>query len=302
MKDFTEMMDAARSRGPCRAVVVGAEDDAILLAVEEARRGGIIQPILVGDRRGVAESARKLSIPVSSYRVVEARSLKEAAAEAVRLVAQGEGDILVKGLIQTADLLHAVLDRGSGLTEGRTLSHVGVFLVPASERFKEKFLLVTDAALVISPTLAQKAEIVQNAIDLAHRIGIPEPIVAILCALETVNTSMPATVDAALLAKMADRGQITGGKVEGPLALDNAISVEAARRKGIRSELAGRADVLVAPDIEAANILYKALVFFADAVEAGIVVGARAPIVLTSRADSARNKLYSLALGALARR
>jgi phosphotransacetylase len=204
-------------------------------------------------------------------------------------------------MLQTADLLHAVLDKEAGLNSGRTLSHVGVFLVPASKRFSERFLLVTDAALVISPTLAQKAEIVQNAIDLAHGIGIPEPVVAILCALETVNTAMPATVDAALLAKMADRGQITGGKVEGPLALDNAISEEAARRKGIKSELAGRADILVAPDIEAANILYKALVFFADAVEAGVVVGARAPIVLTSRADSARNKLYSLALGALAR-
>ncbi len=301
MKDFTEMVDAARARGLCRAVVAQAADEAILQAVQEARRGGIIEPILVGDRAAIAETARKLSISLSGCRIVESRTPRDAAADAVRLVARGEGDILVKGLLQTADLLHAVLDREAGLSSGRTLSHVGVFLVPASERFSEKFLLVTDAALVISPTLAQKAEIVQNAIDLAHRIGIPDPVVAILCALETVNTAMPATVDAALLAKMADRGQITGGRVEGPLALDNAVSQEAAARKGIKSDLAGRADILVAPDIEAANILYKSLVFFADAVEAGIVVGARAPIVLTSRADSARNKLYSLALGALAR-
>jgi phosphate butyryltransferase len=300
MKDFTEMMEAARARGPRRAVVAQAADEAVLQAVEEARRYGIVEPILVGDRAGIAEAARKISISLADYRIVESRSAREAAADSARLVARGEGDILVKGMLQTADLLHAVLDKEAGLNSGRTLSHVGVFLVPASKRFSEKFLLVTDAALVISPTLAQKAQIVQNAIDLAHGIGISEPVVAILCALETVNTAMPATVDAALLAKMADRGQITGGRVEGPLALDNAVSEEAARRKGIKSDLAGRADILVAPDIEAANILYKALVFFADAVEAGIVVGARAPIVLTSRADSARNKLYSLALGALA--
>jgi phosphate butyryltransferase len=301
MRDFTVIMEAARARGPCRAVVAQAADDAILQAVEEARLAGIVDPILVGDRGEIAEAARKVPVSLAGYRIVEAHTPAEAAAVSVRIVARGEGDILVKGLLQTADLLHAVLHRDDGLNMGRTLSHVGVFLVPASERFSEKFLLVTDAALVISPTLAQKAEITQNAIDLAHRIGIPDPIAAILCALETVNTSMPATVDAALLAKMADRGQITGGRVEGPLALDNAVSEAAARRKGIKSELAGRADILVAPDIEAANILYKALVFFADAVEAGIVVGARAPIVLTSRADSARNKLYSLALGALAR-
>ncbi len=301
MKDFAGMIDAARARGPCRAVVAQAADEAILQAVEEARRGGFIEPILVGDRAAIAETARKISVSLSGCRIVESRTPRDAAADAVRLVARGEGDILVKGLLQTADLLHAVLDREAGLNNGRTLSHVGVFLVPASERFSAKFLLVTDAALVIAPTLAQKAEIVQNAIDLAHRIGMPDPVVAILCALETVNPAMPATVDAALLAKMADRGQITGGRVEGPLALDNAVSEEAAARKGIKSNLAGRADILVAPDIEAANILYKSLVFFADAVEAGIVVGARAPIVLTSRADSARNKLYSLALGALAR-
>jgi phosphotransacetylase len=173
---------------------------------------------------------------------------------------------------------------------------VGVFLVHGFNRF----LLVTDAGIAIAPDLAQKAEIVQNAIDLARRLGIRSPVAAILCAVENVNPHMPATLDAACLAKMADRGAITGGRVEGPLALDNAISEEAARLKGIASELAGKADILVAPDIEAANILYKALVYFAKAEEAGIVVGARAPIVMTSRSDSARNKLYSLALGSLA--
>jgi phosphate butyryltransferase len=215
----------------------------------------------------------------------------------VRIVARGDGDILVKGLLQSADLLRAVLSKANGLATGRTLSHVGVFKFEESDRF----YFVTDAALTISPDYQQKIDIVQNAVDLAHRLGIALPIVAILCAIETVNPDMPATVDAACLAKMAERGAIKGARVEGPLALDNAVSVEAARHKGIASDMAGRADILVAPNIEAANILYKALIFFAKAEEAGIVMGARAPIVLASRSDSMRNKLYSLALGALAR-
>jgi phosphate butyryltransferase len=208
---------------------------------------------------------------------------------------------LVKGMMQTADLLRAALDKESGLSRGRILSHVGVFLVPGSKRYAERFLLITDAALAIAPSLAQKAEIIQNAIDFARALGIETPVAAVLCAIETVNPAMPATVDAACLSKMSERGQITGGKVEGPLALDNAVSEEAARHKKISSELAGRADILVAPDIEAANILYKSLVFFASAMEAGIVVGAKVPIVVTSRSDTAENKLYSIALGALAR-
>jgi phosphate butyryltransferase len=234
-------------------------------------------------------------VSLKGWDIDEVPTAAEAATEAVRMVAEGRGDILVKGHIQTADLLHAVLDKSSGLTKGRTISHVGVFRFPESERL----FFVTDAALSIAPDYHQKIEIVQNAVDVAHRLGVPQPIVAMLCAIETVNPNMPATVDAACLAKMADRGVIRGALVEGPLALDNAVSVEAARHKGIKSNLAGRADILVAPNIEAANILYKALIFFAKAEEAGIVMGARCPIVLASRSDSARNKLYSLALGVL---
>jgi phosphate butyryltransferase len=301
MKTFNDILDTAKAKGPCRCVVAQAADESVLLAMEEARRGGIADPILVGSRAEIEEIAGKLALDLSEYKIVEPRSKAEAAAEAVRVISRGEGDVLVKGMIPSADLLHAVLDKEAGLGRGRILSHVGVFLVPGSERFTKKFILLTDAALAISPTLPQKAEIVQNAFDVAHRLGIESPIAAILCALETVNPSMPATMDAACLAKMAERGQITGGQVEGPLALDNAVSEEAARHKGIHSPLAGRADILVAPDIEAANILYKSLIFFAGAVEAGIVVGAKVPIVLTSRADSARNKLYSIALGSLVR-
>jgi phosphate butyryltransferase len=251
----------------------------------------------VGDRGEIETAASERSIGLDRCQIVEPSGNGDSAGEAVRLVARGEGDILVKGLLQSAELLKAILAKANGLTKGRTLSHVGVFRFPESDRF----FFVTDAALTIAPDYEQKIDIVQNAVDLAHRLGVPQPIVAILCAIETVNPDMPATVDAACLAKMAERGAIRGARVEGPLALDNAVSVEAARHKGIASELAGRADILVAPNIEAANILYKALIFFAKAEEAGIVMGARAPIVFASRSDSVRNKLHSLALGALAR-
>jgi len=297
MNTFGQIMDAACAAGPARFVVAQAADATILEALAEARKAGFARPVLVGRREEIEEAARERSLSIRGWEIVTASTPQETAAEAVKLVARGDGDILVKGLLQSADLLRAVLTKANGLATGRTLSHVGVFKFEESDRF----YFVTDAALTISPDFQQKIDIVQNAVDLAHRLGIPQPIVAILCAIETVNPDMPATVDAACLAKMAERGAITGARVEGPLALDNAVSVEAARHKGISSELAGRADILVAPNIEAANILYKALIFFAKAEEAGIVMGARAPIVLASRSDSVRNKLYSLALGVLAR-
>jgi phosphate butyryltransferase len=294
---FEQIMAAAKAAGPVRFVVAQAADSTILEALGQAREAGFAVPVLVGKRDEIEAAARERSISLSGWEIFETPSKAEAAAEAVKLVARGDGEILVKGLLQSADLLRAVLTKANGLTTGRTLSHVGVFRFEGSDRF----YFVSDAALTIAPDYQQKIDIVQNAVDLAHRLGVKEPIVAILCAIETVNPDMPATVDAACLAKMAERGAIKGARVEGPLALDNAVSVEAARHKGIKSELAGRADILVAPNIEAANILYKALIFFAKAEEAGIVMGARAPIVLASRSDSVRNKLYSLALGALAK-
>lgn len=297
MNSFAQIIEAARAAGPARFVVAQAADSTILEALTQARAAGFARPVLVGRRDEIEKAARDQSLSLHGWDFVESATNAEAAVEAVKLIARGEGDILVKGLMQSADLLRAVLSKTNGLTLGRTLSHVGVFKFMESERF----YFVTDAALTIAPDFQQKIDIVQNAVDLAHKLGLPQPIVAVLCAIETVNPDMPATVDAACLAKMAERGAIKGARVEGPLALDNAVSVEAARRKGITSELAGRADILVAPNIEAANILYKALIFFAKAEEAGIVMGARSPIVLASRSDSVRNKLYSLALGALAR-
>jgi phosphate butyryltransferase len=296
MKSFTEILDAARAGGRRRFVIAQAADESVLAAVDEARKLGIAEPILVGSIPEIAEAAGKLALDLSLYKIIEPASARETAAEAVKMVARGEGDVLVKGMLTTSELLHAVLDKSLGLSTGRILSHVGVFLLPGAE----KLIFITDAALAIAPNLEQKAHILQNAIDFAHRLGISSPVAAVLASVETVNPAMPATVDAACLAKMAERGQIVGGMVEGPLALDNAVNQEAAKRKAITSPGAGRADILMAPDIEAANILYKSLVYFAGAAEAGIVVGARAPIVVTSRSDTAKNRLHSLALGALA--
>ncbi len=236
MNSFADILDAARKAGPARFVVAQAADSTILEALAQAREMGFAAPLLVGIRGEIEEAAREHDISLAGCTFLETGSRAEAAAEAVRAVARGDGDILVKGLLQSADLLRAVLSKSNGFTTGRTLSHVGVFRFEESDRF----YFVTDAALSIAPDYAQKIDIVQNAVDLAHRLGIPLPIVAILCAIETVNPEMPATVDAACLAKMAERGAIRGARVEGPLALDNAVSVEAARHKGITSELAGQ--------------------------------------------------------------
>ena len=297
MNGFAQFIERARKAGPARFVVAQAADGTILEAVAHAVAAGFARPVLVGQRGQIEAAAREQGVDTGGWQFLEAATPAEAAVEAVRCVARGDGDVLVKGFLQTADLLHAVLSHTNGLATGRTLSHVGVFHFEGTDRL----LFVTDAAICIAPTLLQKADIVQNAADLAHRLGVADPIAAILCAVETVNPDMPATMDAAALSKMAERGAIKGVRVEGPLALDNAVSVEAARHKGITSELAGRADILVAPDIEAANILYKALIFFAPCEEAGIVMGARAPFVLASRSDSAQNKMYAMALAALAK-
>ena len=289
-------MEAARRKGPLRFVVAQAADDTVLGAAAEARRLGLGEFTLVGREAEIRAAARRAAVDVEAFRIVEPPAGTSPALEAVRAVRAGEGQVLVKGLLPTAELMREALHPERGLAFGAHLSHVGVFVLPGRDRF----LLVTDAALNIAPDLKEKAQIVQNAIDLARRLGVEEPVAAILCAMENVNPRMPATVDAACLSKMAERGQIRGGRVEGPLALDNAVDPEAVRQKGIRGDLAGHADILVAPDIEAGNMLYKALQWFAGAEEAGVVVGGRAPIVVTSRADSRDGKLRSLALGVLA--
>jgi len=292
------MLKNARSREKCRIAVAQAADATVLEAVKYGEKEGIIKPVLVGAKEAIEEKVKKAGLPSGSYRIVEPGQNESPAVTAVRLIKEGEADILMKGLIPTGELLKEVLRKENGLNTGKTLSHVAVFKHPGFERF----IFVTDAGLNIAPDLAQKKDIAQNAIDLAQSLGVAEPIAAAVCAVEVVNPSMPATIDAAALAKMSERGVIKGGRIEGPLALDNAVSVEAAQHKGIKSPLAGRADILIAPDIEAGNVLYKSLIFFGSAETAGLIVGARVPIVLTSRSDSAASKLYSIALGVLSYR
>lgn len=280
---------------PALTAVVHPCDGASLAAAGEAARQGLVTPVLVGPERKIRAVAQASQLDISSFRLVSTPHSHAAAAEAVRLAATGEVEALMKGSLHTDELMHEVVAPKTGLTTGRRISHVYLFDVPAYCRP----LLVTDAAINISPGLMEKRDICQNAIDLAHIIGIFQPKVAVLSAVETVTAKLPSTVEAAALSKMAERGQITGALVDGPLAFDNAISPEAARLKEIVSSVAGRADILLVPDLESGNMLAKQLTFFSAADGAGIVLGARVPIMLTSRADPPRTRLASAALALL---
>jgi phosphotransacetylase len=264
-------------------------------AVEAASKR-LIVPILVGPAAKIAEIARAARLDLGGIEIVDAPESRAAAASAVELVRKGEAELLMKGSLHTDELMAAVVSREGGLRTARRISHVFVMDVPTYH----KVLIVTDGAINIAPTLEDKVDICQNAIDLAISLGLERPKVAILAAVETVTSKMPATLDAAALCKMADRGQIRGGILDGPLAFDNAISREAAETKGIRSEVAGDPDILLAPDLEAGNILAKQLSFLANADSAGLVLGARVPIILTSRADSVRSRIASCAVAMLA--
>ena len=277
------------------AVAHPCEHSALAAAVEAGAKG-LIAPILVGPAAKIEELAAKHGIDLGKCRIVDAPHSHAAAAKAVALVRAGEAELLMKGSLHTDELLSAVVAKETGLRTGRRISHVFVMDVPTYH----KVLIVTDAAINIAPALEDKADICQNAIDLAISLGVKQPKVAILAAVETVTSKMPATIDAAALCKMADRGQIKGGLLDGPLAFDNAISKEAARMKGIVSEVAGDPDILLAPDLEAGNMLAKQLSFLANADSAGLVLGARVPIILTSRADSVRSRIASCAVAMLA--
>jgi phosphotransacetylase len=262
----------------------------------DAAGKGLIVPILVGPASKVQDVAKKAGIDLSKAKIVDVPHSHASAAKAVELVRNGEAELLMKGSLHTDELLGAVIARDTGLRTGRRLSHVFIMDVPTYH----KVLIVTDAAINIAPTLDDKVDICQNAIDLAISFGLKRPKVAILAAVETVSSKMPATIDAAALCKMAERGQITGGLLDGPLAFDNAISKDAAKIKGITSEVAGDPDILVAPDLEAGNMLAKQLTFLANADAAGLVLGARVPIILTSRADSVRSRIASCAVAVMA--
>ena len=294
-RNLDELVEGARRLPPARIAVVAGHDVDAIEALEQARGLGLAEGIFVGDADRIADAVAKAGVEVAAERIIREPDEAAAARRALALVREGAADLLMKGKIGTGALMRAVLDRESGLRAGRLLSQVIVFQVPGFNRL----MLMTDAAINIAPTLEQKADICRNAIDLAIALGVERPKVAILAAVETVTSKMPATLDAAALCKMAERGQIRGAVLDGPLAFDNAISKEAARMKGIRSEVAGDPDILLVPDLEAGNMLAKQLSFLANADSAGLVLGARVPIILTSRADTVRSRIASCAVAML---
>jgi phosphate acetyltransferase len=259
-----------------------------------AAEAGVINPLLVGPEAKIRSLAQELNLNISAYRIVDVVDSHAACAKAIELVHAGEAEALMKGSLHTDELMGAVVSRANNLRTSRRISHVFVMDVPTYPRA----MLITDAAVNIAPTLEEKADIVQNAIFLAHALGIPEPKVAILAAVETVNPKMPSTLEAAALCKMSDRGQIKGGVLDGPLAFDNAVSAEAAKIKGIKSPVAGQADIFLVPDLEAGNMLFKQLEYLSFALTAGVVLGAKVPVILTSRADSAATRTASCVIAA----
>ena len=292
---YDKLVAAARALPKLKVAVAHPCDASSLGAVFEAADLGLIEPILVGPLAKIRSVAKSMGKDLGGLRLVDAPHSHAAAEKAVALVRAGEAEALMKGSLHTDELMAAVVSREAGLRTARRVSHCFVMDVPGHPTL----LIITDAAVNIAPTLEDKVDIVQNAIDLAHALGMAEPRVAILSAMETVNPKVPSTIDAAALCKMADRGQITGAILDGPLALDNAIDLGAAKIKKIQSPVAGRANVLVVPDLEAGNMLAKSLTFLAGADAAGIVLGARVPIILTSRADSALTRLASCAVASL---
>lgn len=295
--DTDSLLAHCRTLAPARTAIVHAVTANVLQAAQEAQQHGLITPVLVGPAARTREAAEAASVDISGWQLIDAEHSHDAAAKAVALAAAREVDALMKGSLHSDELMGAVVKSDAGLRTERRISHA--FLID-QESYSKAFL-ITDAAVNIAPDLATKVDIVQNAVDLWHALFGADilPKVAVLAAVETVNPKMVATLDAAALCKMADRGQITGCLIDGPLAFDNAISVEAARTKGIVSEVAGNADILVVPNIEAGNMLAKQLIFLSGAEAAGIVLGARVPIILTSRADSQRARLLSCAVALL---
>lgn len=296
IKTLNEVLEMAKVRGPKTVAVACAQDEDALLAVENARKNGIINAILVGDMEKISAIADDNGIDLSGYECINAVDLAEASRTAVSLVSSGKAHLVMKGLVDTAIILKAVLDKEVGLRTGNALSHVAVFDMKGHYH---KLLLVTDAAMNIAPDLNTKKQIIENAVVVAKALDVELPKVAVLCAKEKVEPKMPATVEAAELQAMNERGEITGCLVGGPLALDNAVSLDAAKLKKISHPVAGDADILLCPTIEAGNVLYKCLGFLTDAQSAGVIVGAKAPVILTSRADSEDAKLNSIALGVL---
>jgi phosphate acetyltransferase len=289
------LVERARTLGRVTAAVIYPCSAAALEGAKEAHNAGLVAPLLVGPRATITRIAAEHSIDLRFAQIVDADEPLAAAHRAAALVHEGLARVLVKGSLHSDELMKGIASRKAGLLTARRVSHVFVMDVPSHDQL----LYIADAAVNVAPRLKVKRDITQSAIDLAHAAGIAQPKVAVLSAIETVNDAIPSTVDAAALKAMAARGEITGGTVDGPLAFDNAISAEAARIKGIDTPIAGEVDILIVPGIEAGNILYKALVYLTGAIAGGIVMGLRAPVVLTSRADSAASRVMSAALANL---
>jgi len=295
IKRLQELIDLAQKNQPTKVAVAAAAHNLVLESVQRAVSLGLIIPILVGKEEDIRTEAERVGWDLQGVQIVGTPTNKAAATAAVDLVRQGQASVLMKGYLHTDEMLRAVLAHDTGLRTDHLLSHVFVLEVPTYH----KLLLITDAAINITPGIAEKAAIAQNAVDLAQKLGVSPVKVAALSSIETINPNIPSTVHAACLSKMAERGQIRGAIVDGPLAFDNAISATAAREKGIVSPVSGDADVVVAPDLDSGNILSKNLEYLAQARMAGIVMGASAPVVLTSRSDPPRARVYSLALASL---
>jgi len=294
---YERLIAAAKALSPLATAIAHPCDETSLKGALDAAEAGLIKPILVGPKDKIISVARAFSLNLSGIEIIDVPHSQTAAEKAVELIRTGKAELLMKGSLHTDELLAEVVKRETGIRTGRRISHVFVMDVPGHPHT----LFITDAAVNITPDLMAKRDIIQNAIDLFAGLGLGTPKVAILSAVETVTRSIPSTIEAAALCKMADRGQITGGELDGPLAFDNAISQEAARIKGIKSKVAGEAHILVVPDLEAGNMLAKNLTFLSQADAAGVVLGARVPIILTSRADNARTRMASCAVAMLLR-
>jgi len=292
LKKLNDILKLAKQKPELKIVIAAAEDKHVLEAVKAAVAEKIIIPIFIGDTEKINTIAKEIQFDISDCEKIKEPDPKIASRLAVKFVREGKADFLMKGLVSTSTLLKAVLDKEKGIRENATMSHVAII----ETKGYHKLMGVTDAAMNIAPDINEKVSIINNAVKVFHKLGIEKPKVAILTAVETVNPKMPATTDAAILAAMNKRNQIKECVIDGPLAFDNAVSKEAAQTKGIVSEVAGDADILVAPDLEAGNILYKTLNFVCGSISAAVIMGAKVPIVLTSRADSEKSKLMSIAL------
>jgi phosphate butyryltransferase len=294
-RDYDEMLVMAKKYAPLKVVVAAAEEDTVLSALKEAEEAGLCTSLLVGDRDTILKLSKEVGYDAGEATITHVPDKDKAAMAAVKMASMGEADVVLKGLVPTASLMKAVLDKGAGLRTERLISHLFMIRLPGYH----KFLSLTDGGINIAPTLEEKKAIIENAINFYHLMGLEKPKIALLAPVETVSEKIPCTVDAAILSKMADRGQITGALLDGPLAFDNAISQESIREKKIITDVGGDADILFVSNIDMGNGLFKGLVYFGQGVPAAVMLGTKKPVIVTSRADSARCKFLSVALNIL---